>query len=150
INSLLSGNSAGSEGGGIWNDSPTLTVRSCTFTANSAGSEGGGIMFAPWGSRSATILGSMFTDNSAGVLDRGDGWGGGICNNGTMRVRGCTFAGNSAPRASGGGIAAMNGSLDVVESTFLRNWATSSGGGVYHQHGGLALTNCTLAENSAS
>ncbi len=42
-NSTLSGNSAGSDGGGIYNIDGTLTVTNSTLSGNSAGDSGGGI-----------------------------------------------------------------------------------------------------------
>ena len=48
-------------GGGIWNDSGTLTITNCTFSGNSAGAGGG--MWNYFGT--LTITNSTFSDNSA-------------------------------------------------------------------------------------
>ena len=58
--STLSGNSAGSEGGGIYNDGSQATVMNCTITGNTAGYEGGGI----YNAGRLTVGGSAFSANT--------------------------------------------------------------------------------------
>ncbi|NJL99780.1 MAG: hypothetical protein HC924_13720 [Synechococcaceae cyanobacterium SM2_3_2] len=82
-NSILSGNSAGSEGGGIFAFS-TATVSNSTLSSNSA-TFGGGIS-----TDSATISTSTLSDNSAGT------YGGGIFASNAATVSTSTLSGNSA------------------------------------------------------
>ncbi len=89
-NCIVSGNSAGWDGGGINNLSSSPTITNCTFTGNSAvGNDGGGINNE---SSSPTITNCTFSGNSA--YD----WGGAIRNILYCRptITNCTFRGNSA------------------------------------------------------
>jgi len=43
LNSTLSTNSAGNDGGGIFNNGGTITVQNCTLAGNFASNKGGGI-----------------------------------------------------------------------------------------------------------
>ena len=138
-NSLLSNNSAGM-GGAIGSDG-VLQFSSSTLSGNSA-TNGGGI--ANDSSSPLVILDATFSNNSAAGL------GGGIDNTGgTMTVTGSTFSGNTAG-TSGGGIYNDAGSATAVDSTFSGNSAsqTGSGGGIFSDST-LALTNSTVANNSA-
>ena len=70
-NSRISGNSAGSGGGGIYYRGQSLKIINCIFSGNSAEVDGGGI-FGPEGIGYLTINNSTFSNNSAGR------YGGGI------------------------------------------------------------------------
>jgi hypothetical protein len=80
--------------------------------------------------------------------------GGGISNNGTLTVRDCTLAGNTADASPpggqgfGGGIFS-NGTLTVSDCTFAGNSASGSGGAIANYRGTLTVTNSTLSANSA-
>jgi hypothetical protein len=71
--------------------------------------------------------------------------GGGLFNGGSLTLAGCTFTGNSAPQ--GGGI--FNGGILQAGNTSLTGNDASFGGGIYNT-GSLGLTACTLANNSAT
>ena len=93
----VSGNSAGAEGGGLWNGSGTMTVTNSTISDN-------------------TALGS-----------EGDQGGGGLFNvAGTLTVMNSTISGNTAPNAGGGGITNA-GTLTVEQSTVALNSAAFGG-----------------------
>jgi predicted outer membrane repeat protein len=109
-NSTLSDNSAvsaGSNGGGIYNDgaaggSATLTVNNSTLSDNSAATFGGGIYNDGLsGSATLTVTNSTISGNSVGTF------GGGIYNYGasgsaTLMVSNSTVSGNSAGFGGGG------------------------------------------------
>lgn len=79
--------------------------------------------------------------------DSPSGSGGGILNNGTLKVRNTTFSGNSA--GSGGGID-NDGTATVSNSTLSGNSASGSGGGILNSGGAtLTVTNSTFFDNSA-
>jgi len=73
--------------------------------------------------------------------------GGGIHNEGTLTVRGCTFSGNSAT-IFGGGIY-NEGTLTVYHSTFSGNHATSAGGAIFSQ-GALAVHGSSFTGNGGT
>jgi predicted outer membrane repeat protein len=118
--STLSGNSA-SIGGGIFNQSGTVTVSSCTFSSNSASFEGGAIYNAApyYGAPTGTVT---IQQNS-------------------------TLTGNSAARA-GGIYNAESGMLTINGSTLSNNTATYYGGGIL-DYGSLTVSGSTLTGNSA-
>src|ERR1043166_6097886 len=124
-------------GGGIFNDHATLTVSNCTLSGNSAGSFGGGIYNdgeASGGSATLMLTNSTLSGNTASF------WGGGIYNDGsssgtvTLTLSNSTLSGNSAANY-GGGIYnfAVDGSatLTLTNSTLSGNSA-GSGGGIYN------------------
>jgi predicted outer membrane repeat protein len=73
------------------------------------------------------------------------GAGGGILNNGTLSVSGCTLSGNSA--GSGGGISNA-GTMTVQNSTLSGNSA-GVGGGIENERGSITISGSTLSHNSA-
>ena len=161
---IVSGNSARTDGGGIYNSgysvtyagqeiySPgTMTVSNATVAGNSA-SNGGGIY--TWYSGMMMVANTTIAGNSAGR-------GGGIFHQaGTLTVTGCTLSGNSADASgglaegNGGGIFAYSGTATVINSTLYGNSAASgqygyqygNGGGIY---GKATVINCTITGNSA-
>ena len=135
--STVSGNSAGSSGGGIYsiNINGALTVTNSTVSGNSAGSYGGGI----YSNSALTVTNSTVSGNSAGS------YGGGIY--GRATVTNSTFSGNSAG-SSGGYGGGLYGYATVTNSTFDHNRALGGyGGGLY---GVARITNSTFNVNSAS
>ena len=91
--------------------------------------------------------GSLRITNSILTLNSAATSGGGIFNNGSLTVTNSTLSGNSAA-AIGGGILNF-GSLTVTNSTLNANSAFD-GGGMYNDSGSVTITNSTLSGNSAS
>jgi hypothetical protein len=80
--------------------------------------------------------------------------GGGIANNGTLALTGCTITGNTATSdvagGSGGGIANQSGAtLTLTNSTVSGNTAITSGGGIFN-NATLTLSNSTVSGNTAT
>ncbi len=127
----LTGNSAMSRGGAIYNNATSGLVNSDPTDILDAG-----------------IIGVEFVGNSAG--DRG----GAIYNRGSMNVFHATFDGNSA--VGGGAVAddqQISGrELTISNSTFNGNSASGDGGGLgsFDSDSNVILRNVTLAGNSAS
>jgi hypothetical protein len=125
LNSMVSGNSAGQDGGGGGISSPSsfknpgsVTVINSTISGNSASGSGGGIFADNTG---LTIVNSTISDNSTGSI------GGGICSSLGVMIVNSTISGNSAGD-SGGGIL---GSGDIRNTTISGNSAVL-GGGIYN------------------
>lgn len=152
--SVVTDNTAGSEGGGLWNSGGgTMTVAGTTLTGNIANGvdpdNGGGALFNDGGS--LTVNTSTVSDNSA---VQGSGSGGGVFNNaGTLTVRNSTLGQNSAARA-GGAVETAGGNV-VLFGVRLENnttGATPGNGGGLHA-GGPATVNVdrsVVSGNSAS
>ena len=77
-----------------------------------------------------------------------DGGGGGILNNGTLKVINCVIAKNLAN--VGGGIYSGNGSVEIVNSLLTDNSASGSGGGIYNYKGLVTVTDSIISGNTAS
>jgi len=160
-NCTLNGNSANSDGGGIYNyganGNATLSLSNCTLNRNSAGYGGGIYNDGDSGNAALSLSNCNLKGNSATY-----GGGGGICNNGrpgnaTLNLSHCTLNANSANY--GGGIYSFsfggNATLSLSNCTLNGNSANSNdGGGIYNDgHDGSAalnLSNCTLNGNSAN
>ncbi|MCC9601933.1 dockerin type I domain-containing protein [Stieleria sp. JC731] len=124
----VSGNTAASEGGGLWNGSGAMNVSGVTFEMNTA----------------------------SGTAD--DNGGGALFNNGgTLTVQDSTFVGNVADGPRGGGAGIMNvgsGSLTVVDSSFENNSAAGAmmgdgGGAILSTVGNVAITGSSYSGNTA-
>jgi predicted outer membrane repeat protein len=75
------------------------------------------------------------------------GAGGGILNNGTLSVSGCTVSGNSA---NGGGGIFNAGTMTIQNSTLSGNSAGFGfGGGIYNEVGSITISGSTLSHNTA-
>lgn len=134
--SLVQGNMASREGGGLWNSSTgTMTVSHCDVLDNAANGvaadDGGGGLFNDGGVM--TVSNSSVTGNTA-TMGSGSG-GGAFNNNGDLYVWQTTFDGNTANRA-GGGIEANIGVTMVLDSFLSDNMTGPSPG----NGGGLHLT----------
>lgn len=149
-NSALLGNWARDGGGGIHNFEGTVTITNCTISSNSEGSStqgfGGGGIANNGGT--LTVNNSTLRSNSSFV------YGGGIMNvnDGALTVINSTLAGNStqSSSAAGGGIANVNrGKATVMNSTLTGNSAATSGGIGNDNSSTLTIINSTLAGNSA-
>ncbi len=153
--SVVTGNSTGDDGGGIFG--PAMLTGS-TVSGNSAGAEGGGI-FGP-----ATLTGSTVSGNRAGTNGGGifadavtlgastvtgnfAASGGGLFVNMTATLTGCTVSDNQATGGDGGGIFDILGAT-LVRSTVSNNSALVGGGGGIFA-GGATLTDSTVRGNSA-
>ena len=116
----LTGNYAGTNGGGLDVIFADATVKDSTFSGNSAGSSGGGIAFEVLGQNTLRLTSATISGNDApsggGGLEEFSQYGG----LGRVEIVNSTIAGNTAP--SGGGIEAYSqGDGGSIESITLRN-----------------------------
>jgi predicted outer membrane repeat protein len=127
-------------GGGI-KSFGTLTVTNSTLSGNS-GYYGGGISSS--GGSTLTLTHSTLSGNSGT-------YGGGIYNGGgPLTITDSVLSNNSAANTGGGIYALFNNpfTMMIVNSTLLSNVSATSGGGIFSA-GTLAITNTSLAGNSA-
>ncbi|HPM83052.1 MAG TPA: right-handed parallel beta-helix repeat-containing protein, partial [Candidatus Anammoximicrobium sp.] len=167
-NSTLSGNTATSSGGSIYNASGTLELVSTTVANNSASGSGGGI----YSSGTATFTQATFSTNAASGSGGGvyssnrltvtdsdfsgntaNSSGGGIFSSGTLIVSGGTYSDNKAQGSYGQGGAIFSSGTATISNSALTNNAVPGyygyGGGVYGS-GSLSIADSTLFGNSAS
>jgi CSLREA domain-containing protein len=168
ITNLTIQNGLGSDGGGIYNDA-TLSLTNCTLKDN-WGDDGAGLYNDFDGTATltnCTLSGNWAPDDLGGGGIYNDGVltltdctlngnsgedGGGVYNDfdGTATLTNCALSGNSAPDDLGGGGVYNDGVLALTGCTLDDN-SGADGGGVYNDFDGEAtLTNCTLSGNSAT
>jgi CSLREA domain-containing protein len=146
INSTFSNNSA-YDGGGIYNNGNSLTVRKSTFSGNSADASNGngGAIYNNGPDLSMSIGNSTFSSNSA--LN-----GGGIySNDGTVYVVNSTFSGNHVGGA-GAGIYRSAGTVHL-QNTILANSLSGGNCGGTIANGGHNIdsgTTCGLGSTNGS
>jgi hypothetical protein len=136
----LNGDSASSNGGGIYNFG-TLTVSQSTLARDSASIFGGGIYTLPG---KLTVIASTLSSNFSN-------YGGGIYSgNGLTTLTNCTFSGNRALLQGQGGGLFVGRSATLTNCTFSLN--QGYGGGIYVNgpYGILNLTNTILAANNGT
>ncbi|MBI4881311.1 MAG: right-handed parallel beta-helix repeat-containing protein [Planctomycetes bacterium] len=139
-------NTCSSGGGGlcIYGSNGCSVVRNLVV-GNSA-DNGGGIRVT-WFLSNATIIDNTIVGNHAGSS------GGGLSlttNVSSTQLSRNSIAANSAGSNGGGLYVADSNSCTVVDSHFSDNVAAGKGGAVYFAGGGLTLTNCGIALNTAT
>lgn len=141
----ISGNTASSFGGGIFNgQNSNLTLTGVRISGNTASGRGGGIENE--GVLTATNL--SVKQNSVGQI----GQGGGIENflGGTLSLASTTISGNTAGEDGGAIQSTFGGSITLTNATISGNKAGRGGGGISKFFGGsVELVNVTLAANEA-
>jgi CSLREA domain-containing protein len=150
-NSTIANSKASGVGGGILVGSGTLWLEDSTVRGNStldANDHGGGLYVS--GGATATIRRSTISGNHAENAD-----GGGIYNNGTLRMDSSTVSGNyTAGSTRGGGIFSNTGLLSIAGSTIAGNEARDgfglAGGGIYTTGSAPepAISNSIVADNT--
>ncbi len=164
-------NSAAAEGGGLWNNTGTLTIDGTTLDANTASgtasTDGGGAVFNNGGTLNVTgaTLSNNFADQGSGsgggifnltggtvtldtstiTTNHADGDGAGLLNSGTATITNSTIDFNSAA-GQGGGIS-NSGTLDLTNVTVSGNTVALDGGGIFTGTGDATLQNTTVAFN---
>lgn len=154
------GNSAASEGGGLWNQAGSeMTVSQSQITGNRADGDdadnGGGGIFNNGGT--LTVIRTNVANNVAGGTA---GSGGGIFStDGDVELLVARLQGNVANRA-GGGIEVVDGSFEIFSSILVENVAGPSGsmapgnGGALHVSGtngtNVVVTDTSVLSNVAA
>ncbi|MEZ6061767.1 MAG: CHRD domain-containing protein [Planctomycetaceae bacterium] len=157
---MISNNHAANEGGGLWNNTGTMTIQDAaeidanTASGNAATNGGGGIFnnggtLIVDGSNGAVVISNNAADGTAGS-------GGGIFNDdaGTLTISFTVIQSNGASRAGGGIEDNSSGSTSVTSSTLTGNSAGPGpgNGGALHitANSGVTISNSTISGNSAA
>jgi len=158
---VLDGNTTGINGGALHQSGPaTATIQGGTITMNTAGQEGGGL----WNSSNGTLIvessgmgGTLIQENSA--LGTGpEQSGGGVFNDGgTVNITDATIKGNTAmgnDAGEGGGGIFNDGTMMITNSILGANTATNglgNGGGILNSDGGsLTMTGGNIDGNESA
>jgi len=143
ISSVVASNvSLEDNGGGIYSNGGTVTIRGSTIAGNAAngktGDGFGGAVYARGGSLTVedSTVGSNEARQGAGIAG----------NNSQITLRGATISGNRGQ--FGGGLYTYLGQVNVTGGAILGNTA-GLGGGVY-AYGPVTLTNARVAQNVVS
>ena len=121
-----------------------MTLSGSTLSGNSATDDAGGIFNNISGT--VTISGSTLSGDSAY-------WGAGAiynCDSGTVSIGTSTLSGNAAAHDAGGAIYNYDTGTVTINTSYLSGNSASTNGGAIYNRGTLALTNSTVAYNSAS
>lgn len=146
---LITGNTSsfGYAGGlAAENSRGSITLLRCTISFSVSYFQAGGIYNFSGSVMSLTdsiVSENLLTPDPGGAAD-----GGGIFNDGTLSMTGCTIAHNTTTGGSGAGMI-NQGTATLVNSTFFGNTAAQDGGAVFDV-GATTLTYCTITQNTAS
>jgi hypothetical protein len=126
------------DGGGVFNNGGTVTVRGSAFTGNRGGSTGGGLF---------NVRGKVIVSRSTFTHNSGPFGGGGINNDGgDVTIRDSLFDSNGAGLEGGGLRNTSDGTIRIKRSLFSRNFG-ASGGGVDLISGMALVDETTFAGN---
>lgn len=79
------------------------------------------------------------------------GSGGGLYTYGTVNITNSTFSENTASSGYGGGVFNAGGTVSITNSTFTSNAASGGfGGGLYNQNGSATIASDTFSNNTAT
>lgn len=154
-NSVVSNNTAASEGGGLFLEVDdvhrAILIEDSDFSGNTAGDDGGGLhfyfddgLYTSLVIRNTTIADNLATEGGGMWLYDDDGY--------SVNIDNVTFSGNTAEQ-SGGGLwfYSDDGAPHIQNSTFSGNDAGQYGGGMFltHEDGEGLLDNSTVTGNYA-
>lgn len=151
------GDDVGEGGGGIFNQSGTVTIlNGSSITSNTAdgtSGSGGGIFNADDGT--LQILDSSITGNVAnraggGIEDNSGQFTFVELTNVTLDSNTAGPSGTAAPGNGGGLHVTGDGFVDVVGGSVSNNTAAAEGGGLWNNSGDLSVTATTISGNSAA
>jgi hypothetical protein len=135
-------------GGGVHIDRGALTMRNCTITLNLSEDPGGG---ASVFNSEIDFADCVFSNNSGGL-----GAGGlHVVNCTDSTITGTSFIGNRAhlagaqPDHASGGLSVQDSSIAISDCEITANLA-GSGGGATFSGGGVVVSRCLFAKNTAS
>jgi hypothetical protein len=131
---------AGADGGGLYN-SGTLTLSNCFITASKAGTGSKG------GNGADGTIGIGNVDGGDGGDGDFGGNGGGIFDNGTLTLVGCSVTNNTGGTGGNGGNGGDAFTLSSGSGGDGGNGGNGGNGGGVSSSGNLTLIDCLLADN---
>ena len=147
-------------GGAIYVDDSTLTIKWSNLSDNSASSNGGAIYFVndSGDEHSLTVLGGRLTRNSAtdddASANTAENGGAIYYENGTSTDGAISSLEDNSIYANtarnGGSIYVADGKLAIDNSTIDRSIASDQGGGIYAAGGRLTVRHATIVNNRAA
>jgi predicted outer membrane repeat protein len=145
IDSEISDNTAGNDGGGLFLYSVgDVSITNTVVSGNTSDDSGGGAYFYQVGN--VSIDSSIFDQNTA-VDD-----GGGLClyNLGDVTITNTVVSGNTSDDRGGGAYFYSVGNVSIDSTTFDQNTAVDDGGGVRATYSdSFTMTNSTVSGNEA-
>ncbi|TET37618.1 MAG: PKD domain-containing protein [Planctomycetota bacterium] len=130
------------DGGALYMDTGSPTIRSCIIRHCDAADWGGAIC-AVTGSNPLII--DCTIENNTAAME-----GGGIYLSGSnASIINCTITKNVSLGADGGGIYCTDSFPTVLDSDILHNVVYADGGGVYCTFSEITISNCTLDNNTS-
>jgi CSLREA domain-containing protein len=141
-NVTVSGNTAATLGGGIWNQFGQLEGSQVVINDNHANGGGGG--FYNWEPASASLRQSSFSNNSS------DDFAGGLYNEGQVNLERVSLVGNSS--ASGAGALYQSNaptSMTLVNVTVSDNVSAAGSAAVFSGPASLHINSSTIANNNS-
>ncbi len=138
--SSVSANTAGYQGGGIFNGGGSLRITDSMVVENASDSTGGGVYSA---GGTVEVVGRTVSGNSA----LSDGGGLAVLSSGAMVVSSSVIDGNHAGR--GGGIYVWGGSTLTLSDSTLSNNTAGSGAGLHSSGSTIDVSRSTVSENAA-
>ncbi len=149
-NVMLNGNTASAapgNGGGLHiTGSGSATISGGSVTDNTAGLQGGGL----WNGTGTMIVSNVMIDgNTASGAAATDGGGGIFNTNGTLNIENSTITDNMAngTSGSGGGIFSAAGEVTIVNTDIMTNSANRAGGAIEIIVGTLTVNDSELSDN---
>jgi predicted outer membrane repeat protein len=129
-------------GGGVYIDTGSPTLQSCTIVGNSSGYYAGGML---------NIDSSPMLTNCAFSANAAERWGAGMSNsNSSPTLTNCTLSGNMTGYwGSGAAMSNVDSDPLLVNCLINGNIAGFYGGAVFTKGGTPSLINCTCSGNSA-
>lgn len=142
IDSVISNNTSGDFGGGVYTTG-TTTITNSTISGNSSANKGGGIYFRNNLNVTDSTLSGNSSNRGGGIYSRGGG---------SVNLTNTTLSGNSSSDRGGGIFAKGNGggTISIFNSTIANNTANQDGGGIFRNAGTVNLTNTIIATNIAN
>lgn len=145
--SQSSGNTAGSNGGALYQELASVTIADSRFENNSGGS-GGAIYYNAYPNGGNFSLERSLILNNEAVDSLGSG-GGLWVGSANYQIYESVIANNQASHQGGGFKSyAFNASGTIRNTTFSDNSAGNSGGNLHHEYGTLNLINVTFVGGS--
>jgi predicted outer membrane repeat protein len=165
VNNSLFENNSSTNGGAIYNDGCTTTIRNTIFRTNQATGAGGAIHNAftatmqvnksVFDANTALDGGGIFNDSGSNILltsatfqSNTGGYGGGIENSGALVMTNSLLNGNVVS-GSGGGIWNLGGTV-VLQHTNVQNNSAFEGGGINTYGSSLEMLNVNIVGNVAT